>query len=71
MLRYIIGNDENEKGWCVCRVDKENGDAEITVVEHYDNKEDAWNGAWERNETYADASRFYIALCCINLEKGF
>ena len=70
MERLIVGNDTDTKGWCVARVDKENGDADFQIVGHFKDKQAAWFEAWQRNEKYADTDCFYIALCKIDLERG-
>ena len=72
MKRYIIGENEDVKGWCVCHVFREsNGlDADVDEVKDYDTKYEAWQAAWDMNRRYADEDGFYIALCKIDLERG-
>lgn len=72
MIRYIIGENEDVKGWCVAHVFRESDglDADVDEVKDYDTKYEAWQAAWEMNRRYADEENFYIALCKIDLERG-
>ena len=67
MIRLLIGKDE-PKGWCVCRVSKENGDANIFDVGDYASKAEAWRKAWDLNHEYAEEDYFFMAVCKIDLE---
>ncbi len=68
MVRLVIGEYE-QTGWCVARINKESHDADIMVLEEYGSmtKAEAWDKAWELNETYGEKDHLFIALCKIDL----